>query len=230
LDAGWARDGLTRVSRRWQPDQIQISVKSRPELSPATVAARIKGRLDHALRQGGWTEGFHRRVGLRSLGYNTADTVLSYIATQLDRAELVDPRYVQLLAEAAWNNPDFDLSVPSATLRGRYWYDLHIVAVTNNRYRVNETLVAVIRQAVLQWAFDFKHSARTRVDVATPGLRSLFIMPDHLHIAARGPVELSPAQLAESLYGKLNGAAGYRLFSDKIYLGTFSVYPLGCIG
>ena len=115
LDEAWARDGLRRISHRWQPDMLQITFDAAPDASPTTITARAKGRLDHALRAQGWRSGLARKVALRSLGDNTLETVLAYIATQLDRADLADPRYAQSLAGAAWVDGDVDLSEPLAS-------------------------------------------------------------------------------------------------------------------
>ena len=101
LDEAWSRDGLHRISHRWQPDIVQFTFEAGPDIAPQTIAARAKGRLDHTLRAHGWRAGLARKVALRSLEENTLETVLHYIATQLDRADLADPRYVQSLAGAA---------------------------------------------------------------------------------------------------------------------------------
>jgi len=58
LDEAWSRDGLHRISHRWQPHMVQITFDAAPDVAPQTIAARAKGRLDHALRAHEW------RVGL----------------------------------------------------------------------------------------------------------------------------------------------------------------------
>ena len=110
LIAAWATDGLRRIAHRWQPDLVQFTFEAPSNISPELVAGRAKGRLDHALRKTGWRHGLSRKVALRSLGENTLDVVLRYIATQLDRADLADPRYVSSLADAAWRTAT---SIPS---------------------------------------------------------------------------------------------------------------------
>ncbi|NNC87049.1 MAG: hypothetical protein HKN82_01160 [Akkermansiaceae bacterium] len=228
LDAAWAGDGLTRISHRWSPDRTQFTFHAGPHLAPATIAARAKGRLDHALRQAGWRHGFSRKISLRALGENTLDIVLAYIATQLDRAELADPRYLDSLAAAAWENPAFDLADPSPSAHGRYWFDLHLVAVTDSRWRVGrEDFLDRIRPCVLAWGDTLATGGRD--PGRSPGVRSLAVMPDHIHLAVRGPHDRSPADLAGDLWRHLNRAAGCRLFSDEIYVGTFSEYPLAAI-
>ena len=228
LDAAWAGDGLRRLSCRWQPDLIQIAFAAPPDISPETAAARAKGRLDHALRARGWRAGLSRKVALRSLGENTLETVLRYIATQLDRADLADPRYAASLAAAAWEDGAVDLSGPLASGHGRYWFNLHVVAVTDGRWRVGrEDFLQKIPAAVREWGATLAAAGDSAA--ARAGVRSLAVMPDHLHVALRGPAGRTPADLAASLRSALNHAAGCALFSPRIYVGTFSDYPLSAL-
>jgi len=132
---------------------VQITFDAAPDTSPTTITARAKGRLDHALRAQGWRSGLARKVALRSLGDNTLETVLAYIATQLDRADLADPRYVQSLAGAAWVDGDIDLSEPLTSNHGRYWSNLHLVAVTDERWRFGrEDFLSKIPDTVRAWS------------------------------------------------------------------------------
>jgi REP element-mobilizing transposase RayT len=228
LDTAWHSDGLLRLAHRWQPDLIQFTFEAPPHISPEFVAARTKGRLDHALRKTGWSHGFVRNVALRSLGENTLDVVLRYIATQLDRAELADPRYVQSLAQAAWTDGDLDLAEPLSGGHGRYWYNLHLVAVTERRWRIGrEDFLPKIPGAVCAWGKVL--SAEGGAGEHRPGVHSLAVMPDHVHLSVRGPSAWSPDQIAGSLRDALNRAAGCRLFDARVYAGTFSTYPLSHI-
>jgi REP element-mobilizing transposase RayT len=228
LETAWHSDGLLRISHRWQPDLIQLTFEAPPHVSPEFVAARAKGRLDHALRKTGWPHGFSRSVSLRSLGENTLDVVLQYIATQLDRADLADPRYVHSLARAAWTDGDLDLAEPLSGSHGRYWYNLHLVAVTDRRWRVGrEDFLPKIPAAVRAWSDAL--SAEGRAGEHRPGVHSLAVMPDHVHLSVRGPSARSPDEIAGSWREALNRAAGCRLFDSRVYAGTFSTYPLSHI-
>jgi len=228
LDTAWRGDGLLRISHRWQPDLIQLTFEAPGNVSPEFVAARAKGRLDHALRKHGWPHGFSRSVALRSLGENTLDVVLRYVATQLDRADLADPRYVQSLAQAAWTDGEIDLAEPLSGGHGRYWYNLHLVAVTDRRWRVGrEDFLPKIPAAVRAWSEALP--AASGAGDHRPGVHSLAVMPDHLHVAVRGPSAQSPDEIAGGLRGALNRAAGCLLFDPRVYAGTFSTYPLSHI-
>lgn len=225
LDAAWASDGLRRIARRWQGDLVQFTFEAPGNVSPEFVAGRAKGRLDHALRQTGWRHGFERKVAVRSLGENTLEVVLRYIATQLDRADLADPRYVNSLAEAAWEDGDIDLEEPLASGHGRYWHNLHLVAVTQGRRRIGrEDFLLKVTAAVRAWSEEL--GAADGTGRARPGVHSLAVMPDHVHLAVRGPAARSPDEIAGGLREALNRAAGCLLFDPRVYAGTFSSYPL----
>ena len=224
LDAAWATDGLRRIAHRWQPDLVQFTFEAPSNISPELVAGRAKGRLDHALRKTGWRHGLSRKVALRSLGENTLDVVLRYIATQLDRADLADPRYVSSLADAAWEDGDIDPEQPVASDFGRYWYNLHLVAVTSGRWRIGrEDFLPKVTAAVCMWS---ELLAAGGAGKARPGVHSLAVMPDHVHLAVRGPSAQSPDEIAGGLRDALNRAAGCLLFDPRVYAGTFSSYPL----
>ena len=225
LDAAWASDGLRRLAHRWQADLVQFTFEAPGNASPEFVAARAKGRLDHALRGAGWRHSLQRKVAVRSLGENTLEVVLRYIATQLDRADLADPRYAHSLAEAAWEDGAVDLDEPLASGHGRYWYNLHLVAVTGGRWRIGrEDFLPKVTAAVRSWSAEL--SAAGGPGEARPGVHSLAVMPDHVHLAVRGPSAQSPDAIAGALRGALNRAAGCLLFDSRVYAGTFSSYPL----
>jgi len=232
LDEAWSCDGLHRISHRWQPDIIQFTFEAGPDISPQKVAARAKGRLDHALRAHGWRVGLARKVALRSLGENTLETVLHYIATQLDRADLADPRYVRTLADAAWVDGDVDLSEPLASGHGRYWYNLHLVwsaelgASNISAVGRDKPVRAGSAPPIYSAADGLAPPERKR---PRPGVHSLAVMPDHVHVSMRAPTDATPREVADGLRRALNLAAGCALFSPRMYVGTFSDYALSAI-
>ena len=108
---------------------------------------------------------------------------------------------------------------------GRYWYNLHLVAVTDRRWRIGrEDFLPKVTAAVRSWSAEL--SAAGGPGEARPGVHSLAVMPDHVHLAVRGPSAQSPDAIAGALRGALNGAAGCLLFDSRVYAGTFSSYPL----
>lgn len=219
-DRLWQGDGLRRLGVRWTPELAQLSFEAVPGISPILFVSRVKGRLDHALRKVGSPVAWSRKVGFRVLGENTDPVVEGYLRQQQVRADLADPKYRWTLEEFSREFPQVDLEDPAETSSGRYWYNLHLVAVTNGRWRMGrEDYLPVLSEAIPAWA------AQERA-----ALRAMALMPDHLHLALRGNPSRSPEEIATGLYRALNRAARCRLFSDRIYVGTFSAYSRGRIG
>ena len=94
-------DALDLESHTWGPDEIHLTVAASPAISPVKIAQRIKGRLDHALRQQQTGLSFSRKVSLRAVGHNRTPVVDQYVHSQLDHVDLADPRYRETLAAVA---------------------------------------------------------------------------------------------------------------------------------
>ena len=219
LRAAWKSDGLELQSHAWTPQQIQMTFRAEPQVAPAYLAARAKGRLQHALRQAGAPCGFSRKIAVRSLGDNMSAVVAGYLRQQAVRAELVDERYRATLRAAGFEDAAVDLSAPTETKSGRYWNNLHLVAVTADRFRIGkEDFLDKVRAGVFAWA-----------EEAGGRLKAFAPMPDHVHVAARGNPERSPLDLAEALWRSLNRAAGCYLIGENVYAGTFSEYGLDAV-
>jgi len=215
LDSIWSNDGLQVVGHQSDRASLQITFEAPPDVSPVFVASRAKGRLQHALRQSGTSVSFSRKVSIRSLGKNITQIVETYIRDQLEHVELADPRYRQLLAESSIHNPDVHLADPTPTHSGRYWYNLHLVLVVANRFRIGgKEFLHKLRDQTMALEFEFSRMA---------------IMPDHLHIALRGDPEKSPKEIGVEIQNSLAQAAGMRLWQDEFYVGTFSEYSLDAI-
>lgn len=220
LRAAWAGDGLELQHSDWRPAEIQMAFQTGPDVSPELFAGRVKGRLQHALRQAGMPIGFSRKVAVRALGDNVSEVVAGYLRQQTVQAALVDERYRATLRTAAFEDAAVDLAAPEETLRGRYWFNLHLVATTEGRFRIGrEDFLDKVRAGVFAWA----EETGSRLKAFAP-------MPDHVHVAARGRPDKTPRELAEALWRGLNKAAGCRLMSDRVYAGTFSEYGRGVLG
>ena len=219
-DSLWERDGLRRLGTRWTGTLAQMTFEVGPGISPLFFASRVKGRLDHALRKAGTPTAWSRKIGFRVLGENTESVVEGYLRQQQIRAELADPAYRRTLAEFSAEFPSVRLEDPAETNSGRYWYNLHLVAVTNDRWRMGrEDYLPILSKAIPGWAVE-----------EGAALRSMALMPDHLHLALRGDPARTPGEIAASLYRALNHSARCRLFSDRVYVGTFSSYTRRHIG
>jgi REP element-mobilizing transposase RayT len=184
----------------WSPEQIQLTLSTGPDVSPITLAARVKGRLQHHCRHAGNPVEFSRKVAVRSIGDATRAQVEAYIRNQVSREPLADERFRMMLSEFTMVNPRVDLSRPSETNSGRYWYNLHLVLVVRERYRIGEREVLVkIRETALRICAKKGYQASI-----------LAVLPDHLHVALRGAIAQAPAEIALSFLNYLAHALDRR--------------------
>ena len=216
LAALWQTDGLTLLSQTWKSDLIQLAFSVTPDIAPVFFTQRVKGRLQHALREAGQPTDFSRKVGMRAIGKNITTVVENYLARQTDRGEFADERYRATLATEAFEDVSLDLADPAEVKRGRYWYNLHLVLVTAGRYRMGrEDFVLKLRTTAQSTATE--HGC---------ALKAFALMPDHVHVALRGNVERAPVEIGVAFQNDLARAAGCRLWDDHFYAGTFSEYSL----
>ncbi len=217
----WAADGLTLESGRVRGDMVQLLFTTTPQVSPMQFAQRAKGRLGHALSKAGRTVTFSRKVAVRTLGDNIRETVEEYVRRQVANSDYVDPRFREFLQEHSLACPDVDLTRPVQLVRGRYWYNLHVViAVQDRRWPVTrEENFATIRDTCFRVARKKGYA-----------ISRLAVMPDHVHMALRGNPEHSPEDVALAFLNNLSLVLGYnRCWSEEYYVGTFSEYSAGAI-
>jgi REP element-mobilizing transposase RayT len=216
----WGSDGLTVIEHQWAREHVQIVFAATAQLSPVEIARLAKGRLQHALRQVNWPAKFSRKVAIRAIGRNTRETVESYVKHQLDRADLADPRYRDSLAKHAIADPRVRLDEPAETERGRYWYNLHVVLVTSDRYRMGGApVLETIREA-----------CRSAAATGGYGLAKLAVMPDHLHLAVRGNPQHAPVQVIEAFRDAMAKQLRMTCFwKEGGYVGTFGEYGLDAL-
>jgi hypothetical protein len=218
----WEKDDALRLLEHccWE-HEVQLAFSARPAVGPVFVAARAKGRLQHALREAdpGFS-GFSRKVAIRSVGNNTTADVEAYIARQVGTAQFVDPRFRQQMEEFTVLCPEVDLAQPSESARGRYWYNLHVVLVVVERYRiVDRQRLRIIRDGCFQIAANKGHA-----------IAALSVMPDHVHIALRGNIAHTPQEIALGFLNNLAYLLGQiPMWNEGFYAGTFSEYDMGAI-
>ena len=205
----------------WSDDRVQLTFSTTPEVSPLLVAGRAKGRLQHALRQTVPAfSGFSRKVSVCSVGHNCREDVEAYIASQVEKARFADPSFRALMQEFTVVHEDVDLSKPTESAHGRYWYNLHIVLVTAERYRVvDRPRLTLLRDHSLKIAERKGHT-----------ISRLSVMPDHLHIALRGNIQHGPQEIALAFQNNLAYALGQvKIWANSFYVGTFGEYDMWAI-
>jgi REP element-mobilizing transposase RayT len=221
LDEAWATDHLKRISTRWDADQIQFGFSTVPTVAPTLFVARVKGRLQHALRQAGSPMKFSRKVAFRAVGKNRRAEVTNYVLHQVDNESFVDPDFEAMLRRFTVLDEGVALDEPSESNSGRYWYNLHLTFVVADRARLrHESDFERLDRMVLATAT--KHEYR---------LAARAWMPDHLHLALRGNIAESPAEIALAFMNNTAYAMGQNaIWQNGFYAGTFSEYDVRALG
>ncbi len=113
-----------------------------------------------------------------------------------------------------------DLSLPTETNSGRYWYNLHLVLVVCERYRIGDPrTLAGIRDSVLRICAKKGY-----------GLSTAAVLPDHVHLAFRGAIEQAPEEIALAFLNNLAYLLGQRpLWQVGYYAGTFGEYSMAAV-
>jgi REP element-mobilizing transposase RayT len=214
-----AKDDIRILQHEFKPPHTsQFLISTRPHVAPALIW-RVKGRLQHLVRAT-LPNVFRRNYALRSIGSTRRLALDHYLAAQLDRHPMADPRVQERLTRHQIHNPDVDLSLPRATAHAQYWYNLHIVLVHEARYReIRDDVLIGLRQMILGASEKKGH-----------WLSRAAILPDHIHLTLGCQVEESPEEVVLSYMNNLAFSCGMKpVFKYSYYVGTFSEYDLGVI-
>jgi REP element-mobilizing transposase RayT len=131
-----------------------------------------------------------------------------------------DPGREERLHPFTVADPAVDLSRPSATTSGRYWYNLHLILVHAERWRNSapEWLGKIRDQS-------FRIAARKGYAVSR-----LSVVPDHVHFSLRGNIEHSPEQIVLAFQNNLAYTLGQvRVWQATYYAGTFGEYDMNAV-
>jgi REP element-mobilizing transposase RayT len=220
LAAKWEDDDIRLLEQGWTHDEVHLCVSVKPSVAPVDAAARLKGRLQHALRKNETPVKFSRKLSIRTVGETKTDTVQSYIEAQVANAGLADPRFEAFLEQFTVVDETVDLSEPTATDSGRYWYNLHMVLVVRDRFRITDAnRLGRLRDGALRVAQLKGHR-----------IARLSVMPDHLHAAMRGNISHAPGEIAVNFMNNLANLLGQEaLWQPSFYVGTFTEYDMDVI-
>lgn len=220
LTSQWESDGLRLLEQQWSNELVQLTFSTKPHVSPKLLAQRVKGRLQHIFRNAGSSVQFARHFSVRAIGNNTHSTVEHYIRKQVSRGDLADPRYQRSLESSTWIDSTVDLSEPIATSSGRYWYNLHLVLVTRDRFRIAARTTAQSLSGVCR-AVARKKNYR---------LSALAVMPDHIHFALQADPTKGPEEIVLEFQNNTAWNVGKtRIWEDNYYAGTMGEYTMWAV-
>jgi REP element-mobilizing transposase RayT len=218
--AGWKADGLRMLEQRLSGNMVQLVLSAKPHVDPVLLAGRVKGRLQHALRNMACAGDFSRKLAVRSVGHNHRADVERYIEQQAVKATVADPALRHRLAKYSVTNPAVDLSLPTETRSGRYWYNLHLVLVNEERYQRSDD----------QWLGKILERCFAIGRKKGHAISRLSVMPDHFHMALRGNVAHSPQEIVLAFQNNLAYALGsLRIFQATYYVATFGEYDMQAV-
>jgi REP element-mobilizing transposase RayT len=216
----WENDGLRVLESSLTGKRIQLTLSTTPQVTPVTLATRVKGRIQHHSRQHGIAIDFSRKLAVCSLGDPTRAQVEGYIHNQVAKEALADERFREVLGSCTVVDSEINLSQSTESRSGRYWYNLHLVLVVAERYRIGSAEVLVkIRDTVARICS--KKGYR---------LSRLAVLPEHLHMSLRGAIDHSPEDIALAFLSNLAYALGQRRWWQAGYFaGTFGEYGIGAV-
>jgi REP element-mobilizing transposase RayT len=217
----WEQDGIRQLESEVTAKQVQIIFSTKPHVSPVLLASRAKGRLQYALRQcGETTSPFRRNYAIRSVGENRTADIETYLKNQVEKERFIDPRFTETMQAFTVRNHEIDLAEPTTSAKAHYWYNLHLVLVTAERYRVvDEERLMTIRDT----CFRIAAKKGYKLPIAS-------VMPDHIHLALRGVPDASPEEIALAFQNNLAYALGQiAIWKETYYAGTFGEYDMGAV-
>ncbi len=214
----WNLDGLKFIRYDLDNGSLKCLFAVEPNISPVAFVRLVKGRLDHAFRKLGTPIKFSRKIGFRTLGDNTREVVNNYVMRQVGKSDYIDPRYITFLDNYTVECSEVDLKIPQALSHGRYWNNIHLVILAEDRNHpmTKESTFRVVRDACFKIADKHGHS-----------IARLAVMPDHIHISLQANPRISPYKLGLSFLNNLSYVlkAG-SCWSCEFYVGTFSEYRI----
>jgi REP element-mobilizing transposase RayT len=202
-----------------EPTRSVFLVSTRPPVAPATLVARLKGRLQHLLRST-IPRAFQRNYALRSIGSTRRDKLEHYLAGQLQHHPPADERVREQFARYQIHNPTVDLAAARATGHARFWYNLHGVLVNAERWReIRDEVLLRFREMLLRASAAKGHL-----------LSQAAFVPDHLHFTLGCHPEEAPAEVILSYMNNLAYVWGMKaIFPFSGFVGTFGEYDLGAV-
>jgi len=225
-------DWLADLQRATEPDGVrilkhrcatgkasQLFVSTKPHVSPSELIRSLKGRLQHFL-QGQTPKALQRNYCLRSVGSARRCVVEEYVTNQRERHHMADPRAQQGLARFQKQYSNVDLSRPSFSSHGEYWYNLHVVLVNEERWmEIREEVLARLGSMIDAVAAKYGHR-----------LSRVALLADHVHLTIGCQIERSPEDVALGLLNNCAFACGMRpVFQFGYYVGTIGEYDRGAV-
>ncbi len=225
-------DWVEALSQACEPDGIRILevalsdknvlsllISTKPFVVPKTIVQRVKGRLQHLLKQK-QIVGWQRNFRLTAVGDANARAVDGYIASQLGHHFMASPVSQRNLEALQWVDPSLDLTKCVNSAHGQYSLGLHVVLVHSERWcNANLDFVELTRNAI----------RGTLSEWDCPAAR-ISPLADHVHFNLRLHYETSPSDLIVKIMNEVCDAhGGTRIWMEGYYVGTVGCYDMAAV-
>ena len=214
------KDHIRLLKHHFEPPNVsKFLISTQSQVAPQTVAQRVKGRLQHLIRDHS-PNAFRRNYSIRGLGSTRRQKLEQYLSSQLTHHPPADPRVLERLQNHQYHNPQIDLSKPRKSTHAVYWYNLHIVISTAERWmEIRDEVLNRTRRMILRCSNAKGHL-----------LSHAAILPDHLHLLLGCRLDESPQDVALAYLNNLAFAHEMKpVFQFGFFAGTTSEYDLGAI-
>ena len=179
----------------------------------------VKGRVQYLIREQ-QPKAFQRNYAVRSIGAATRSVVEDYVAKQMDRHPMADPRVQDLFLHYQKTYPGVDLSQPVSSSHGQYWYNLHLVLVNDHRWmEIQPDVLDKLSQMIERVGAKYGHR-----------LSRVGLLADHIHVTLGCQVDQSPEDVTLSYLNNLAYAVGMKpIFQFGYWAGTIGEYDRGAV-
>jgi hypothetical protein len=213
-------DGVRVLEHRFTKDSVsQFLVSSKPHVAPAQSLRSVKGRLQYLVR-GILPKAFRRNYSIKSLGSANQKAVEAYVAGQVQHHPMADPRVEAILEPLQFADSKLDLSLPRRSSHGEFIYNLHFVAVHQDRFvEVHQDALRRTRDRLLAVALKKGHL-----------LSRIGLLADHVHWTAGCGIDEAPLAVGLGYLNNIAHAHGMvPLFQFSFYAGTFGPYDMNAV-
>jgi REP element-mobilizing transposase RayT len=213
-------DGVRILEHRFIKDTVsQFLVSTKPHVTPAQCIRSAKGRLQYLVRAK-LPKAFHRNYSIISVGSGNQKAIEGYVASQLQHHRMPDPRVDAMLAAYQFADEALDLGRPRHSSHGEFIFNLHLVAVNEQRFAEVSDECCRRTLEVVKGVARKKHHLLSRIG----------LLVDHVHWTVGCGIDEAPLDVGLGYLNNLAFAHGMRpLFQFGFYAGTFGPYDMGAV-
>ena len=213
-------DGVRILGHRIPRENVsQFLVSTKPNVPPANCIRSIKGRLQYLMRDV-VPKAFRRNYRICSLGEGNLAAIEQYVTAQMQHHPMADPRIEALLAPHQFIDPSVNLAMPRRSGHGEFVYNLHLVVVHKERFKVIREEYFRRTRVMLEGVAHKKNRLLSRIG----------FLADHMHWTLGCNIDDAPLEVGLSYLNNLAFAHGMRpVFQFGFYAGTFGSYDMGAV-